>query len=42
LQTEEVGIQTLEYIAEALALASPQSVYVPGNKFHIAKIIINV
>ena len=35
LQTEEVCIQLAEDIAEALALASPQSVDVPRNQFHI-------
>ena len=29
LKTEEIGIQLTEYLTEALALASPQSVYVP-------------
>ena len=35
LQTEEVGVQFPENIAEALALASPQSVHVPTNQLHI-------
>ena len=34
LQTEEVGIQLLEDITEALAFTSAQTVYIPTNKFH--------
>jgi hypothetical protein len=35
LQTEEVGIQLLEDITEALTLACAQTVYIPTDKFHI-------
>ena len=32
LKTEEVGIQLLEYLAEALALTGTQAIYVPTNE----------
>ena len=34
LKTEEVGIQLLEYLAEALALAGTQAVHIPTNESH--------
>ena len=34
LKTEEVGIQLLEYLAEALALAGTQAIDVPTDDFH--------
>ena len=37
LQTEEVGIQRLEHLAEALALAGPQSIHIPTDQFHILR-----
>ena len=34
LQTEEVGIQLTEDVAEPLALTGPQAIHIPTDKFH--------
>jgi hypothetical protein len=37
LQTEKVGIQQSECLAESFTLAGSQAVYVPRNEFHYSK-----
>jgi hypothetical protein len=34
LQTEEIGIELTENIAETLTLARTQTIYIPTNKLH--------
>ena len=36
LQTEEVGIQLTEDVAESFSFTGPQAIHVPGDKLHTA------